>query len=91
MLARIQIIEQPLRVKRAAGSGDGHENFQAMCFVALKLWLNPTPQTSRARNNLSPFSHSAQWPRVQNCGNHFLRAHFIGELHHANRFAASRQ
>jgi len=28
MRARIQIIEQPLRVKRAAGSGDGNEDFQ---------------------------------------------------------------
>ena len=27
VLARVEIIEQPLRVKRAAGSGDGNENF----------------------------------------------------------------
>ena len=25
--ARVEIVEQPLRVKRAAGSGDGNENF----------------------------------------------------------------
>jgi hypothetical protein len=35
--ARIQIIEQTLRVKRAAGSGDGNEYFQANVFVAGKL------------------------------------------------------
>jgi hypothetical protein len=29
MLARIQIIQQPLRVNRAAGPGDGNENFQS--------------------------------------------------------------
>jgi hypothetical protein len=26
---RIQIVEQPLRVKRAGRSGDGNENFQS--------------------------------------------------------------
>jgi hypothetical protein len=30
VFARIQIIEQPLRVKRAGGSGDGNENFQLL-------------------------------------------------------------
>lgn len=28
VLARVQIIEQPLRVKRASGPGDGNQNFQ---------------------------------------------------------------
>ena len=28
MRARVEIVEQPLRIKRAAGSGDGDENFQ---------------------------------------------------------------
>ena len=28
MFARVQIIEQPLRVKRAGSTGDGNENFQ---------------------------------------------------------------
>jgi hypothetical protein len=27
VFARIQIVEQPLRVKRAGGTGDGNENF----------------------------------------------------------------
>jgi hypothetical protein len=26
--ARVEIVEQPLRVQRAAGSGDGNENLQ---------------------------------------------------------------
>ncbi len=28
VLARVQIIEQPLRVKRAGGPGDGNQDFQ---------------------------------------------------------------
>jgi hypothetical protein len=34
MRARIQIIEQPLRVKRAAGSGDGNEYFHCVNHAA---------------------------------------------------------
>jgi hypothetical protein len=26
---RVKVVEQPLRVKRAAGPGDGNQNFQA--------------------------------------------------------------
>jgi hypothetical protein len=35
--ARVEVVEQPLGVKRAAGSGDGNEYFQAKAFVAGKL------------------------------------------------------
>jgi len=44
MLARIQIIEQPLRVKRAGGSGDGDKNFHC----CRKSCRNFFRQTSRA-------------------------------------------
>jgi hypothetical protein len=36
VFARIQIIQQPLRVKRAGGSGDGNENFQGKCDCSRK-------------------------------------------------------
>jgi hypothetical protein len=29
VLVRVEVVEQALRVKRTAGSGDGDENFQA--------------------------------------------------------------
>jgi hypothetical protein len=31
-----------------------------MRWLAEKLWRNPPPQTSRAQNNLSPLSRSAE-------------------------------
>ena len=32
VLAGVEVVEQPLGVKRAAGSGDGHENSQCIPF-----------------------------------------------------------
>ncbi len=59
VLARIQIVEQPLRVKRAAGPGDGNENFHCVNHAAI------TRRKQAARHEHASRQWSASCPNSQ--------------------------
>lgn len=87
VLGGIQIIEQPLRVNSAGGSGNGNENFQqAKIMAALAHGGKPraclkiqylsqfsNKLLTESGNCLSPGGHSAQLARVQSSCFVFLR------------------